>query len=53
MNTKKREATKTFFEQVSAKESDLLIVALLKGEQAISRGETVSTIEAKRKWINV
>jgi len=49
MNTKKREATKTLFDQLSAKESDLLIEALLKGEQAISRGETVSNIEAKKK----
>jgi hypothetical protein len=37
VNTKKREVT---FDHFSAKESEFLIEALLKSEQAISRGET-------------
>jgi hypothetical protein len=33
----------------SSKKSELLIEALLKGELAMSRGGTVSNIEAKKK----
>jgi hypothetical protein len=52
---KKREVTKTLFDQLSAKYILLLIVALLKGEQSISRGETLFNIGAKKKmdkWLN-